>query len=250
MIFVRGASKPGRSASQALPLGRVGANSSAGVGDDGGTTASGILRLVGVVVVAASVGVGAYMGRSAAGWLFSSNPNSPMAARVETHIADMKSEARRMYPDLPQSEAMSRYAREVAAPAHLAKFTNGDERKRQAAGIFMGFWQINMRARVDFCRERGFDISDFTDAFSRINSKPYGRAVMILEAAGLDEDKLFKPMERQLKTAVTQDMRDIASKTFTSLDGACRLIAKKSNAISDYLQFKSLQPQVYATLME
>lgn len=229
-------SSPGGGRGGPLPVMRV---------QNSGMSVMKVLRLAGTgLAVAVSIAFGAFLSRFA----MSGASSVVQSVQLESQMSSIEAAARAKYPGLPPVEAMSKYAQEVA-PARLAKLEKPSERKQHAAGVFMGFYLVNTEARVDYCAKQGVEISDFTDAFRRTNSKPYGRALTIIEASGISEEEFVSRLRRQFSSLIEKDMYEVALKTGSTVKGACQLMQKRAETFVDYLHFKTLQPEVYAALM-
>ena len=80
-----------------------------------------------------------------------------------------------------------------------------------AIGNFFGFYFVNVRSHVTYCKNLGVDISAFTKAFEAANQEMYEQAGKLLYRRGMTEEQLFKQMETSLASMTAKNMDDLAA---------------------------------------
>lgn len=120
------------------------------------------------------------------------------------------------------------------------------ERKRRAAVMFYGFYDMNARVRPIFCKELGVDIQPFAIAFQKIHRDEFAQALSgAVKPDDIDGHKI-NPAARKIITMV---MNDTAATLNTTLRGACEVIADNAEEVASNFQFSKLMPQAYEILM-
>ncbi|MEO5625623.1 MAG: hypothetical protein ABIQ70_06430 [Dokdonella sp.] len=172
-----------------------------------------------------------------------------VVAAAEQSIAQTTQQGVEKHPDLQVSEAVQLEA--VAAASRAIKVANDDRTSiATAASTFIGFYLVNDRERPRFCRELGVDISSFVSPFEREHQAELTKARTVLSAIpDASEERLYALLQPQLRKVIDQDMKDISTKSSTSLKGACEVVAAGGAAIAEKMQISKIQPDVYAALM-
>lgn len=142
-----------------------------------------------------------------------------------------------------QAEAIEQTAKKLADEPDAAK------RRLTAASNFMGFYFVNVRARLAHCRALGVELNRFPVQFRRQHQDEIARAQEILDAAKLSEDRLYETTKDQLQRLVKLDMNDIATGANTDAKGACELLEEKGAEIAGQMHISKVQPAVHQALM-
>src|SRR6056297_580848 len=163
-----------------------------------------------------------------------------LVGEVDEAVEDIRAEAARRHPGLPEPAAMAREASEMAA-ARLAAEPDPERRRVMAAGSFFGIYFFNTRQRPAFCRDLGVDIGPFVAAFERINAKTLAGARAALEASPLSEAELYAALEPQLQRLIGREMADLASRHGVTAAAACRALADDAEALAGAMDMAVLR---------
>jgi hypothetical protein len=148
--------------------------------------------------------------------------HAPDPAVAMAEVDRVEAEARQTHPRTAPSDAM----KEVAVRTARQAVAQGDAttRARYAAGLFLGAYIMNMRARPAWCRQRGVDLTPFTTVYARVHRDELVRTRAIFAGADLNAETAGAPLGAKLMTMVDQDMRDFAANSGIPLDRACALM--------------------------
>ena len=102
----------------------------------------------------------------------------------------------------------------------------------------MGFYLTNTRARIELCREQKVDLANFADTFATIHTRPYDRALALLQAKSISVDDTWTTLRPSLLHAVELDMGSAVG-SGTSRYDACHEIALRSS------YFAEIQKQIF-----
>lgn len=172
-----------------------------------------------------------------------------LVEEVDEAVEDIKTQAARRHPGLPEPAAMEREALEMAG-ARLAAEADPVRRRVMAAGNFFGIYFLNTRQRLAFCHDLGVDIGPFVAAFERVNAKTLAAARAALESSPVGEAELYGVLEPQLQRLVGRDMADLASRHGVTPAAACQALADDAGALAGAMDMAVLQPEVQKVLME
>jgi hypothetical protein len=181
----------------------------------------------------------------AAKLLIDNTVNSP-EAQAEGQLWKMEREAQVAQPGKPTAVAMTQYAIEKAS-TELAAAPEA-ERAFKAAQIFIGYYLVNTRARVEFCAERHVDLGKFADEFARLHAAQYERAVALLTARGLKVEQIWSITRTAMSRAITHDMGGFTAPGIHS-PKACEEVARQARYFARKLDLKTRQPEVQRALM-
>lgn len=178
-----------------------------------------------------------------------SRDTDPQVA-VQKKVDQLKKDGVAKNPNLPVSEAVHQEAVAKASEALKAEPV-AEKRKTTAAANFFGFYLINVRERLAFCKEKGVEIAPFVAAFSAGHSGELSKARAILTAKPeFSEAKLYELVQPQLRQMINQDMDDIARTQKTSVADACQWIADNGAALAEQMHISKVQPMVFRELMQ
>lgn len=168
------------------------------------------------------------------------------AQSLESQFEEMKREAKATYPNKPTAIALSDLA-SVQTARDLANTQDPDLRAAKAASIFMGFYLVNVRARLEYCRQKGVDISTFSSSFASAWRPAHGKAVEVLARSGIDEEQIWKQTRGVLMSAVAIDMGSIGF--VPGYKSACDVVNAKAQLIIDKLDINKKAPEAMRILM-
>src|ERR1017187_2818975 len=95
-------------------------------------------------------------------------------AKVAVDLEKMRAEAVKERPDAAPGTAFQEKATEVDDAKDAAQ--SGEKKAETAADLYFGFFAVNARARTEFCKVQGVDVSAWTAAFEKINARETARA--------------------------------------------------------------------------
>ncbi len=150
-------------------------------------------------------------------------------------------------PNMPAGEAHRREAVAVST-ANIAAQPNDKKRFLTAASTFMGFYLVNARERLDYCRERGVDATPFAAAFEDVHRSELAVARAGLAEAAVKEEELYKMLQPQFRKTIVEDMNDMAASQKLSVKQACELIAENGKEFAVEMHISKSQPAVYQVL--
>lgn len=168
------------------------------------------------------------------------------AAQVQ--MTALQEEAKTQFPDDPDVVALQKAAIKKADEKILS--ANSEQaQKKTAAGVFLGFYLVNTRERVSFCKTQGVDISPFATTFRNEHVQVHNTAINALAISNKQVDALYKQLKPQLSDTIRQDMQFIAQQNGVSVAEACQLVSDNAEMLVDQMKISVAQPTVYATLM-
>lgn len=130
----------------------------------------------------------------------------------------------------------------------LASETDIGKRSLSAAGMFYGFYFLNTRARLVFCKILGVDISSFVKEFERIHIDELSKAKSILARSKMDEAKLYSLVESQQRHFVDDDMKKMAISNHISEKQACQFIDQSAKVIANEMHISKVNNDIYTVL--
>lgn len=170
----------------------------------------------------------------------------PSSTSIEGKFEEMKREAKAAHPNKPTAIALSELAPTQTA-RELANTSNPELRAAKAASIFMGFYLVNVRARLEYCRQKGVDISGFSASFASAWRPAHAKALEVLARSGIDEEKLWRETRGVLMNSVAIDMSSIGY--VRGYKSACDVVNAKAQFIIDNLDINKKAPEAMRILM-
>jgi len=162
-------------------------------------------------------------------------------------VENLQVEGKKNHPNEYASEALRQEA-VTQASKQLETETDSAKRLQNAAGMFLGFYQLNTRSRPEYCISLGVDINSFVTAFVDEHTKELAKVREIL--SGQDEDKIYELLGPQFKKLVMQDITDMATAQKTDNKGACTLIQQNGVGLATHMHISKMQPHVYEVLFK
>ena len=166
---------------------------------------------------------------------------------VNKSIEKLKIDAVKNHPDTQLSIAMQQEAISQAK-VKLESESNEQKKLQTAASMFMGFYLINTKARLQFCSNQGVYIQLFVASFDNMHKHELKRAREIMSTTGITEDKFYSMLEPQMNKVLVQDMSDISTANNISTKDACTFINENADGLVEQMQISKTQPQVYQIL--
>jgi hypothetical protein len=171
--------------------------------------------------------------------------NAQTLPEVEKQV---ESDAKKDYPAESYSEAVRKEGLKRAE--EVSKSLKPDEAKIQfAIGNFFGFYFVNVRSHVTYCRNLGVDISAFTKAFEAANEEMHVQASKLLYRRGATEEQLFKQMEPSLASMTGKNMDDLAATDKLTTRQECELQLQNLEARVARVNFAKIQPDIAKILL-
>jgi len=160
----------------------------------------------------------------------------------------VESDAKKDYPTESYSEAVRKEGLKRAE--EVSRSSKDDEAKIQfAIGNFFGFYFVNVRSHVTYCKNLGVDISAFTKAFEAANQEMYEQAGKLLYRRGATEEQLFKQMETSLASMTAKNMDDLAVTDKLTTRQECEIQLQNIEARVARVNFAKIQPDVAKILL-
>jgi hypothetical protein len=186
------------------------------------------MKSAGIAIIAAIALVGGILAYEA----IKPEPlRAPTEAEVKARMDELRAEAAKKHPTMPQSDAMKAEATRQASA--MLQTGDAESRARTAAGLFFGSYFMNTRARPEYCRKRGVDLAPFVAAYERAHGTELTRAHEILARAGIDPESMAPKLQAEFLTVVEQDMKDFAAGAQVPPENACALFNQNSRIIAE-----------------
>ena len=109
------------------------------------------------------------------------------------------------YSDAVRQESMKK------SDVYMASSDSEKKKVEFAIGTFYGFYFINVRTHVEYCKSLGVDISSFTDAFIDANKDAHQLAFNLLSRNGVTEKQLYQQLSPSLTEMNRKNFDDIAA---------------------------------------
>lgn len=143
-------------------------------------------------------------------------------------IQGLAIKAQKDYPNLSYTEA-NRQESIRQANAALTGATSQLERAQNAAGTFLGFYFGNTRARSEFCKNLGVDISKFLQGFNGAFKAEYDKAILIIGRDGVTAPQVWEASRDQLLSFTAKNMVDLAQRQHMSTADVCRQVEQMAD---------------------
>lgn len=171
--------------------------------------------------------------------------NTP-SAKLEGEVAKLEREAAKKHPGVSRTQGLALVAAEKASQ-ELNAIADPKERSFKAAQIFLGYYQINARARAEYCQKQGADISPFVTAFTQQYSREYRLASEILLKRGVDPDKAYRQVQDAMQRLITTEMQTLGGFS-ASHKKVCESFARQPGFYLNQIDLQRRQPDVYRYL--
>ncbi|MEK7888149.1 hypothetical protein AAB992_13595 [Burkholderia contaminans] len=173
------------------------------------------------------------------------------AATADQKMQTLQTQAVQEHPDQALGDAMQ----QTVAKQAQSELSNkvGDAKADTAAGQFLGYYLVNIRARADYCKTQGVDISAFVEAFKRHNAVFYATSRTIHSRHGSPdelESTLYKHMRPAMERTIRVSMTDYATRNNASVADLCRGFAESPEEAAQELDLSRMIPAVAQALNE
>lgn len=124
----------------------------------------------------------------------------------------------------------------------LATITDLAKKENSAASLFIGYYLVNMRSRVEYCSKQGVDIAEFSNEFSKVNQRELVSARNILKLTHEAEDNFYQQSKDGFTKAIETQMQKQANEAKISMKDFCEAIKANPEVMADSLQYSKLVP--------
>lgn len=159
----------------------------------------------------------------------------------------LTSNAKKAYPNLNEVEAKQRYVRKMMAD-YLRNEPSAEKRQLVSAMVYLGYAQLNTRARVEYCGNMNVDINGFSRVFSSRHTDQDRAVDLILAKHDITRDWVWNKNKRASMTNVKNDLMR-AGKLHGSR-AMCSDINKYPDKYAIQLNFAKTLPNVARQLKE
>ncbi len=166
------------------------------------------------------------------------------AAELKTSMDGMRAEAEKKNPSMAKTDALKAYV--AAESAKQFDDMGARERAFSAANMFWGFHYMNVRARADYCRQRGVDLTPFVTAFQAAHRVEHEKSQALFAAARVNPQDEEAKVRDVIMGHVEQDMKDVAQGAQVPLEQTCDLFNQNAEQLAAFIQ---LPPHVKDALM-
>ncbi|MFP6558885.1 hypothetical protein WJ542_11280 [Paraburkholderia sp. B3] len=172
--------------------------------------------------------------------------------KATASMQQLQSQAAQQHPDQPLGVATSNAAA-AQGQARLAS-ESGAQKADEAAGQFLGYYLANVRARFDYCKSQGVDISTFVSAFKQHNATLYEKSRVINArgpySADVLEDTMYKQMGPTMEQMIRKNTEDLATRSNTTAAALCQALAASPVEAVNQLDLSQINPPLYQALSE
>ena len=172
--------------------------------------------------------------------------------KATASMQQIQSQAAQQHPDQALGVATSRAAA-AQGQARLAS-ESGAQKADDAAGQFLGYYLANVRARFDYCKSQGVDISAFVSAFRQRNAALYEKSRVINARGPYSADALENTTYNQMGPTIVQMIRknteDLAARANTTTTALCQGLAAAPDEAVNQLDLSRINPPLYQALSE
>ncbi|MCV2401729.1 hypothetical protein OFY17_02415 [Marinomonas sp. C2222] len=162
---------------------------------------------------------------------------------------ELVGEAQEKYPDDNEIVALTKLAEEKSSNYFESNASLRDKQAK-AADIFFGYYLINVKAREDFCKGIGIDISHFTYLFKASVNREFLIAKAIRKYTPYEINQLYIQSRPSIDALVKKDMESLSSRNNLSIKDGCRYLINKGKDIVEFIHISNVNPNVYEVLIE
>jgi hypothetical protein len=163
-------------------------------------------------------------------------------------IETIKETSKEEYPDEVEIVAMQKTAARRSEENMNAQGSFEGKRKA-AADTFFGFYLVNVRTRMEYCRDLGIDVLSFSNLFKETYKKEYSIAKKLREYSLSDIDNLYSSIQPVVMKVIKQDMESLAAGNGMSISESCQLLVDEASQIIYSMHMSTSNPAVYSVLM-
>lgn len=190
--------------------------------------------------------------RVATQWYFESQRLHNEADSSRQMFNTLQAKAVAEHPDQPAPYALAEEA--VKASGERLSGASGESKAQEAAGQFLGFYLVNVRARKEYCQRLGVDIAPFVEAFSAEHNDLYEKSRKIIARGPYSpsqvEEKLYNMMQPTIQTTIGDAMRTMGSEVHASEQQVCAAFNANGAKIADAFRLSTINPVLYRVMLE
>lgn len=174
-------------------------------------------------------------------------PNLLKDIKIEMSSWHLTKSAKDAYPNLSEDKAKKRYANDMMFK-YFRKEKDAEKRHLMAAMVYLGYAQMNTRARPAYCTKLKVDISAFKSRFES-QHKAQDKAVdAILTRHGVSRDLIWEQNERMMMVSVKNDL--LRAGGLHGTRAMCSDIKKKPQKYAQPFNFTKIMPVAAAQLRQ
>ncbi|MEP3890868.1 MAG: hypothetical protein ABJN69_10390 [Hellea sp.] len=174
-------------------------------------------------------------------------PNLLKDIQVEMSSWRLTKNATDAYPNLPEEKAKKRYANDMMFN-YFRKEENPEKRHLTAAMAYLGYAQMNTRARPAYCTKLRVDISAFKSRFESQHRAEDKAVDTILAKQSLTRDMIWEQNERMMMVNVKNDL--LRAGGLHGSHAMCSDIKKKPQKYAQPFNFTKIMPVAAAQLRQ
>lgn len=167
--------------------------------------------------------------------------------QIELASWKLTDKALEAYPKLPEDKAKKKYANDMMFQ-YFRKEKDPEKRHLMAAMVYLGYAQMNTRARPAYCGKMNVDISAFKARFEAQHKAQTKSVDMILAKHELSRDMVWEHNERMMMISVKNDLMRAGGLNGTR--SLCSDIKKKPQKYAEPFNFTKIMPIAAAQLRQ
>lgn len=172
--------------------------------------------------------------------------------KLEQPMDDFRAKAVAGHSDKPISVAVQEVATKQSIQSLKKK--SGNDKADVAAGQFVGFYFVNVKARALYCKGHGVDISAFTNSFAKDHAELYSISRKIHNRGPMSADRvesetlaqILPTMERTIK----ESTEDYAKRNNMSVIEVCEALQENAVEAAKQMRLQTLNPTLYNALLQ
>lgn len=167
--------------------------------------------------------------------------------QVELKSWNLTKKATEAYPDLPEDKAKKNYANKMMFD-YFRSEPDAGKRQLMASLVYLGYAQLNTRARPHYCAKVNVDISDFKQKFERQHKAEDKAVNLVLARHNLTPDMIWEENERYMMVSVKNDL--LRAGGLQGSHAMCSDIRKKPQHYAKPFNFSKIMPHAAAQLRQ
>lgn len=174
-------------------------------------------------------------------------PNLLKDIQVEMSSWRLTKDATSAYPNLPEDKAKKQYANDMMFN-YFRKEKDPEKRHLTAAMVYLGYAQMNTRARPAYCTKLRVDISAFKSRFESQHKAEDKAVDTILAKQNLTRDMIWEQNQRMMMVNVKNDL--LRAGGLQGSHAMCSDIKKKPQKYAQPFNFTKIMPVAAAQLRQ
>ena len=174
-------------------------------------------------------------------------PNLLKDIQIEMSSWRLTKNATETYPNLSEDKAKKRYANDMMFK-YFRKEKDPEKRHLMAAMVYLGYAQMNTRARPAYCTKLRVDISAFKSRFESQHKAEDKAVDTILTRNNLSRDMIWEQNERLMMVNVKNDL--LRAGGLQGSHAMCSDIKKKPQKYAQPFNFTKIMPVAAAQLRQ